>query len=99
MASSKTVKKTRLSQYTQILQEKGIKFSNNLIYGFRFKTLAESYAFHYALMTNHVDYLLFDGATEKCKVFVTEENIENVRRYASQYHGEEYKPSALNDYE
>lgn len=90
-------KKTRLSQYTNLMAEKGITFHGNILYGFKFNTLAESYAFHYTLMENKVNYLLYDGVDEKVKIIAIED-VDKIREVALKYNGTEYKPSIIDDY-
>lgn len=99
MAATKKPKAIRGPQYEKILNERyNLSMKECCIMGFRFKTMAESYAFHYLLMNKQVEYLVYDGATERAKVIVREDN-PNIKALAENYNGEYYKPSILNDYE
>lgn len=99
MATSKKIKAVRGPQYEKILADvHNLSMKDCCIMGFKFKNLSESYSFHYSIMNNKVDYLIYDGATERVKVILKTENQE-LKTLASTIGGEYYKPSILNDYE
>ena len=99
MGTLKKVKAVRGPQYESILNDRyGLSIRDCKIMGFRFKTMAEAYAFHFLLMNDGINTLLYDGATENVKIFFKEENPKAIE-LAKVYGGEYYKPTSLNDYE
>ena len=67
---AKTVKKTRESQYDEILSGLNKTFAQCSVLGFRFPDEAHAHGFHYGLMNARVDYLLFDSTDDGIAVVI-----------------------------
>lgn len=93
---AKTVKKTRESQYTEILAGRNKTLAQCSVLGFRFPDEAHAHGFHFDLMNNHVDYLLFDSMADGTAVVIIpreSEQADQIRAIAQQAGGNEYKPN------
>ena len=73
---AKTVKKTRESQYDEILSGLNKTFAQCSVLGFRFPDEAHAHEFHYGLMNAHVDYLLFDSTDDGIAVVIIPKESE-----------------------
>lgn len=93
---AKTVKKTRESQYTEILAGQNKTLAQCSVLGFRFRDEAHAHGFHYGLMNAHVDYLLFDSTADGTAVVIIpkeSEQADRIRAIAQQGGGNDYKPN------
>lgn len=91
---AKTVKKTRESQYVEILADQNKTLAQCSVLGFRFPDESHAYGFHYGLMNAHVDYLLFDSMADGTAVVIIpreSEQADRIREIAEQAGGNEYK--------
>lgn len=93
---AKTNKKTRETQYTEILAKLNKTLAQCSVLGFMFRYVKHAHAFHFYLMENHVEYLLFD-LTENGNAIVViareSEQADKIRAFAQQADGIEYKPN------
>ena len=92
---AKTVKKTRESQYTEILAGRNKTLAQCSVLGFRFPDEAHAHGFHYGLNA-HVDYLLFDSTADGTAVVIIpkeSEQADRIRAIAQQGGGNDYKPN------
>ena len=93
---AKTVKKTRESQYDEILSGLNKTFAQCSVLGFRFPDEAHAHGFHYGLMNAHVDYLLFDSTDDGIAVVIIpqeSEQADRIRAIAQQGDGNDYIPN------
>ena len=93
---AKTVKKTRESQYDEILSGLNKTFAQCSVLGFRFPDEAHAHGFHYGLMNAHVDYLLFDSTDDGIAVVIIpqeSEQADRIRAIAQQGGGNDYIPN------
>ena len=93
---AKTVKKTRESQYTEILAGQNKTLAQCSVLGFRFPDEAHAHGFHYWLMNAHVDSLLFDSTADGIAVVIIPEESEQadrIRAIAQQGGGNDYIPN------
>lgn len=93
---AKQNKKTRESQYIEILAGRNKTLAQCSVLGFRFPDEAHAHGFHYGLMSAHVDYLLFDSTTDGNAIIVIpreSEQADRIRAIAQQGGGNEYKPN------
>ena len=93
---AKMVKKTRESQYTEILAGQNKTLAQCSVLGFRFPDEAHAHGFHYGLMNAHVDYLLFDSTADGTAVVIIpkeSEQDDQIRAIAQQGGGNDYKPN------
>lgn len=90
-------KKTIGSQYADILSRSGIDGTPGValaecaVLGFRFPDESHAHGFHYDLMEEKAEYLLF-SATNNNAIVVTR-NADEIRDIAEQGGGVEYKPN------
>lgn len=90
------IKKTRESQYAEILAERNIMFTNCSVLGFRFPDEAHAHGFHYGLMNAHADYFLFDSMEDGTAVVIVakeSEQAERIREIAKNAGGSVHKPN------
>lgn len=93
---AKQNKKTRESQYTEILAGRNKTLAQCSVLGFRFPDESHAHGFHFDLMNAHVDYLLFDSTADGTAVVTISkesEQAERIRAIAQQVGGTEYKPN------
>lgn len=94
---AKTVKKTRESQYAEILATRHEKtLAQCSVLGFRFPDESHTHGFHFGLMNNRVQYLLFDSMADGTAVVIIpkeSEQADRIRAIAQQAGGNEYKPN------
>ena len=93
---AKTVKKTRESQYDEILAGLNKTLAQCSVLGFRFPDEAHAHGFHYGLMNAHVDYLLFDSTADGIAVVIIpkeSEQADRIRAIAQQGGGNDYIPN------
>ena len=93
---AKTVKKTRESQYDEILAVLNKTLAQCSVLGFRFPDEAHAHGFHYGLMNAHVDYLLFDSTDDGIAVVIIpqeSEQADRIRAIAQQGGGNDYIPN------
>lgn len=88
-------KKTRESQYAEILSKQGVTLAACSVLGFRFPDDMHAHGFHYDLMNAHVEYLLFDSMADGTAIVVIRgtEQADRIRAIAEQAGGTEYKPN------
>lgn len=88
-------KKTRESQYAEILSKQGVTLAACSVLGFRFPDDMHAHGFHYDLMNAHVEYLLFDSMADGTAIVVIRgtEQADRIRAIAEQAGGKEYKPN------
>lgn len=91
---AKQNKKTRESQYTEILADRNKTLAQCSVLGFRFPDDTHAYGFHFDLMNNRAGYLLFDATPDgKAVVMALPEQADRIREIAEQAGGKEYKPN------
>lgn len=93
---AKTVKKTRESQYDEILVGLNKTLAQCSVLGFRFPDEAHGHGFHYGLMKAHVDYMLFDSTADGIAVVIIpkeSEQADRIRAIAQQGGGNDYIPN------
>ncbi len=78
---AKTVKKTRESQYAEILATRYEKtLAQCSVLGFRFTDESHAHGFHFGLMNNRVQYLLFDSMADGTAVVIIPKESEQADR-------------------
>lgn len=93
---AKTVKKTRESQYDEILAGLNKTLAQCSVLGFRFPDESHAHGFHYGLMNAHVVYLLFDSTADGIAVVIIpkeSEQADRIRAIAQQGGGNDYIPN------
>lgn len=94
--AKKGSKKTRESQYVEILSKQGVTLADCMVLGFKFPDDMHAYGFHFDLMNAHVEYLLFDSMADGTAIVVIlrdAEKADRIRAIAEQAGGTEYKPN------
>lgn len=94
--AKKESKKTRESQYVEILHEKGLTLADCMVLGFKFPDDIHAYGFHFDLMNAHVEYLLFDSTPDGTVIIVVSRESEQtgrIREMAERAGGTEYTPN------
>lgn len=98
--AKKGEKKTRTSQYEAILQDKGHKITECSVISFKFDSVVKSHLFHFDLMENNLEYLIYDGPTETVRITIPKGlNFDNIVDLASRYGGIFKVCHSYNDYE
>lgn len=94
--AKKESKKTRESQYAEILSKQGVALAACMVLGFRFPDDIHAHGFHYDLMNARVEYLLFDSMADGTTIVVIlrdAEKADRIRAIADQAGGTEYTPN------
>ena len=94
--AKKESKKTRESQYAEILSKRGVALAACSVLGFRFPDDIHAHGFHYDLMNAHVEYLLFDSMADGTAIVVIlrdAEKADRIRAIAEQAGGTGYTPN------
>ena len=97
--AKKESKKTRESQYSEILSKQGVTLAECMVLGFRFEKESDVHIFHYRLMNAHVEYLLFDGTADGTAIVVIKKDKWNpetpdvIKIIAEQAGGTGYTPN------
>lgn len=92
--AKKESKKTRESQYTEILSKRGLTLAACSVLGFKFPDDMHAYGFHFDLMNANVEYLLFDAMAYGTAIVVILRdagNADQIKAIAEQAGGTEYK--------
>lgn len=90
-------KKTRESQYVEILSKQGVTLAACSVLGFRFPDDMHAHGFHFDLMNADEsvkrDWLLFDSMADGTAIVVLRgtEQADRIRAIAEQAGGTEYK--------
>lgn len=99
--AKKESKKTRESQYAEILSKRGISLVACSVLGFRFPDDMHAHGFHFDLMNADEsvkrDWLLFDSTADGTAIVVIRgtEQADRIRAIAERLGGEEYKPEII----
>lgn len=95
--AKKESKKTRESQYAEILSKQGVTLADCMVLGFKFPDDMHAYGFHFDIMTepHPIEYLLFDSTADGTAIVVIRgtEQADRIRAIAEQAGGTEYKPN------
>ena len=93
--AKKENKKTRESQYSEILSKRGVALAACMVLGFRFPDDMHAYGFHFDMMFADVEYLLFDSMADGTAIVVIRgtEQADRIRAIAEKAGGKEYKPN------
>lgn len=94
--AKKESKKTRESQYADILSKQGVTLASCSVLGFKFPDDMHAYGFHFDLMNAHVEYLLFDSMADGTAIVVIlrdTEKADRIRAIAEQAGGTGYTPN------
>lgn len=97
--AKKESKKTRESQYAEILSKRGVTLAACSVLGFRFPDDMHAHGFHFDLMNADDsvkrDWLLFDSTADGTAIVVIRgtEQADRIRAIAEQAGGTEYKPN------
>lgn len=93
---AKKEKKTRESQYDEILGFRGLTLKQCRVVGFAFPDEAKQHIFHFALMQSGISYYLYDGTADGKAIVIigrdtsTEQAIKDL---AGRMDGKEYQPN------
>ena len=94
--AKKESKKTRESQYADILSKQGVTLAACSVLGFKFPDDMHAYGFHFDLMNAHVEYLLFDSMADGTAIVVIlrdAEKADQIKAIAEQAGGTGYTPN------
>lgn len=94
--AKKESKKTRESQYAEILSKRGVTLAACSVLGFRFPDDIHAHGFHYDLMNANVEYLLFDAMAYGTAIVVIMRdagNADQIKAIAEQDGGIGYTPN------
>ena len=68
--AKKTAKSTREQMYREILERSGIRFEDCRVFGIMFPDAAKCRIFHFRIMANCLNYVLFDSIERNANVIV-----------------------------
>lgn len=97
--AKKESKKTRESQYVEILHEKGLTLADCMVLGFKFPDDMHAHGFHFDLMNAEAsvkrDWLLFDSTQDGTAIVVlrSAEQAARIQAIAKRAGGNEYTPN------
>lgn len=91
--AKKGQKRTLGSQYKEIIEGRGVKFSDCKILAYSFGTKGGAKALHYALMDGKIGYILFDCFDDVAQVIVLRgEDTGGIEELAVNLGGKEIRP-------
>jgi len=92
---AKKEKKTRESQYDEILGFRGLTLKQCRVVGFVFPDEAKQHIFHFALMESGISYYLYDGNNINAVIVIGRDTStkQALQDLAGRMDGKEYQPN------
>lgn len=96
--AKKESKKTRESQYAEILSKQGVTLAECTVLGFKFPDDMHAYGFHFDIMTEPkpIEHLLFDAMADGTAIVVIRKdagNADRIKAIAEQAGGTGFTPN------